>query len=443
MSVAPATKAPPSRDTSLSFGARHWSIIGIEGLLIWLAAGAQVHGLNVITPTLSAEYGIDNNTLLAWATPAALGGVLGGYVVAKTCERKGARLNILASLLVCGLAFGLIGVLGGTIPGFFAMFFLVNFFGSGFGYVGGLNLISNWFPRKKNLALGFVTMGQTMSTAMFVPILAWALGLFGVKGGFWFMAAIMFVMIPIVYFFVRDYPEQYGKTPDNLPMTPGQIEASRTAVTTARPSFSTRQLLKMKDVWLIALGSGGVYIMLTGMLSQMVPRQIAMGIEQGQAITNLSIAAFIGVPGAFIWGWLGQRFSSRNILLVYTSWWMTAILINTFFALNPVTLWISLIMIGFSFGGATSLTTSIVADKFKRSDFVGAFGVIQPLQGCLRSCSFAILAFGIANLGGYTGAYSLLLGIGVITFILFFLVKPAPISQDELETDVAVEAAAV
>lgn len=440
MSVAPTTKAPPQRDTSLSFGARHWSIIGIEGLLIWLAAGVQVHGLNIMTPTLSAEYGIDNNTLLAWATPAAFGGVLGGYVVAKTCARKGAKLNIIVSLLVCGLAFGLLGAVGGTVPGFFAMFFLVNFFGSGFGYVGGLNLISNWFPKKKNLALGFVTMGQTMSTAMFVPILAWSFGIFGVKGGFWFVAAFMFVMIPIVFVFVRNYPEEYGKTPDNLPMTQAEIDASRASVAQARPSFSTKQLLKMKDVWLIALGSGGVYIMLTGMLSQMVPRQIAMGIEQGQAITNMSIAAFIGVPGAFAWGWLGQRFSSRNILLVYTSWWMVAICINTFFGLNPVTLWISLIMIGFSFGGATSLTTSIVADKFSRGDFVGAFGVIQPLQGCLRSCSFAILAFGIANLGGYTGAYSLLLGVGLTTFILFYLVKPTPISQDALAAESVVEA---
>lgn len=427
----PAPTRTPA-DTSLDFGARHWSIVAIEGVLIWLAAGAQVHGLNVITPTLSAEYGIDNNLLLYWATPATWGGVIAGYVIAKTCELKGAKLNILISLLVCGLAFGLLGTAGGSVVGFVALFFVVNFFGTGYGYVGGLNLIANWFPRKKNLALGFVTMGQTMSTALFVPILAWFIAVFGVRGGFWAMAAIMFVMIPVVVIFVRNHPEDFGKTPDNLPVPEDeQGEAGR--VTADRAPFTTRQLLRMKDVWLMALGSGGVYIMLVGMMSQMVPRQIAMGIEQGQAITNLSIAAFIGVPGAFLWGWLGQRFSSRSIVMVYTGWWIVAIGINAFFALNPVTLWISLVMLGLSFGGATNLTTAIVADKFPRGAFIGAFAVIQPLQGIVRSTAYAILAFGITNLGGYTGAYSLLIGIGVVTLILFLVCNPTPVEDPVAE----------
>ena len=430
-------RSAPTADTSLSFGARHWSIIVIEGLLIWLAAGAQVHGLNVMTPALSQEYGIDPNLLLYWATPATWGGVIAGNVVAKTCELKGVKLNIIVSLVACGLAFGLLGTAGGSIVGFVTLFFLVNFFGSGFGYVGGLALIANWFPRKKNLALGFVTMGQTMSTAMFVPILAWFISSLGVRGGFWAMAALMFVMVPIVAVFVRNHPEEFGKTPDNLPMTAAELDASRQARSERSP-FTTRQLLKMKDVWLMALGSGGVYIMLVGMMSQMVPRQISMGIPQGQAIANLSLAAFIGVPGAFIWGWLGQRFSSRSIVMVYTLWWIIAISINTFFALNPVTLWISLIMLGLSFGGATNLTTSLVADKFQRGAFVGAFGVIQPLQGVVRSTAYAILAFGITNLGGYAGAYTLLIGVGVVTLVLFMLCDPTPVEPTPAQERVTV-----
>lgn len=432
MSVGTRAASTATSDTSLNFGARHWSIVAIEGVLIWLAAGAQVHGLNIITPTLSAEYGIDNNLLLYWATPATWGGVIAGYVIAKTTELKGAKLNILISLLVCGLAFGLLGTAGGSLVGFVALFFVVNFFGTGYGYVGGLALIANWFPRKKNLALGFVTMGQTMSTALFVPILAWFIAVFGVRGGFWAMAAIMFVMIPVVAVFVRNNPEDFGKTPDNLSVL-SVDQDSAAQLQADRAPFTTRQLLKMKDVWLMAIGSGGIYIMLVGMMSQMVPRQISMGIEMGQAITNLSIAAFIGVPGAFLWGWLGQKFSSKSIVMVYTAWWIVAISINAFFALNPVTLWISLIMLGLSFGGATNLTTSIIADKFPRSTFIGAFAIIQPLQGIVRSTAYAILAFGIANLGGYTGAYSLLIGIGVVTLILFLLCDPTPVEDPVVE----------
>jgi MFS family permease len=422
--------------SAFNFGGRGWSIIVLEGLLICVAAGSVSHGLNIITPTLSAAYGIDNNALLYAATPATFGGVIGAYVLAKTTERWGSKLNILVSLLSCALAFGLLGVVGNTVGGFFAAYFVVNFFGTGYGYVGGLTLINMWFPRKKNTALGFVTMGQTMSTALYVPLLAWFITLAGPKNpamGFWGMSGVMAVLFILVAVFAKNLPEEVGKTPDNEPMTAAQIAATREAAAKFKSPYSTWQLLKMKDIWLMAVGTGCVYIMLVGVMSQMVPRQISIGIAQPQAVLNLSIAAFIGVPGAFVWGWLGHKIGSRKAIIVYSCWWITSIAVNAYFALNPVTLWISLIMLGFSFGGATNLATSIVADKFPRSAFVGANAVVQPLQGIVRSLATSILAFGLQTFGGpdpdkpsYAGPYTILIGVGVLGVILFLFTNTKP-----------------
>ncbi|MDR1426324.1 MAG: hypothetical protein LBJ08_01005 [Bifidobacteriaceae bacterium] len=195
-------------------------------------------------------------------------------------------------------------------------------------------------------------------------------------------------------------------------------------------------MLRMKDVRLIAVGTGCVYIMLVGVMSQMVPRQMSIGISQGQAVTNLSIAAFIGVPGAFVWGWLGHKFGSKGGVMIYSCWWIVAIAVNAYFSLNPVTLWISLIMLGFSFGGATNLATSLVADKFPRSAFVGANAVVQPIQAIIRSLATTILAFGLQRFGGpdtdnpsYAGAYTLLIGVGMVALVLFSLTSTKPSAQ--------------
>lgn len=424
--VSSTLELPPV-DNRSNFGRRGWSIVGIQGLLIWLAAGIQVHGLNIIVPTLSEHFGLDSTTLLFWATPASLGGVLAGWAVAKTCEWWGAKINIQVSLAAAAISFGLLGTWG-TIPAFVTLFFLVNFFGSGFGYVGGLNLIANWFPRKKNLALGWVTMGQTMSTALFVPMLATFFAVFGVRNGFWAVSAILVLLMVIVGLFAKNLPEEMGATPDNMPMTAEQIAASRTAAEHYRSPYSTAQLLRMKDVWLIGLGSGGIYIVLVAVLSQLVPRMMALGYSQGEAITNMAIAAFIGVPGAYAWGWLGQKMSSRMGLIAYAAWWLVAVVVNLF-ATNTFMLWVSLVMIGLSFGGATNLTTSIVADKFPRGSFVKAFGIIQPMQGLVRITAYAILAWGLTNLGGYTGAYTMLAVIAVINIVLIWLVNPEPVEE--------------
>lgn len=448
MNGSKAGQAPGARSGPLDFGRRGWSVIVIEGLLICVAAGTVSHGLNLITPTLSAAYGIDNNALLYAATPATLGGVIGAYVLAKTTERWGSKRNILVSLAVCALSFGLLGHVGGTVGGFFAAYFITNFFGTGYGYVGGLALVNMWFPRKKNSALGFVTMGQTMSTALYVPVLAWFIKLAGPDHpayGFWGMSVVMLALMAVVALFVKDLPEDAGCTPDNEPMTEAEIAASRQAAASFKSPYTVGQMLKLKDIWLMAIGTGCVYIMLVGVMSQMVPRQMSIGIEQGQAVTNLAIAAFIGVPGAFVWGWLGHKLGSKRAVIIYSCWWIVSIAINAYFSLNPVTLWISLIMLGFSFGGATNLAASLVADKFPRSAFVGANAIVQPLQGIVRAFATSILAFGLQMFGGpdpanpsYTGAYTILIGVGVIGLILFGLTNTKPSAETLAAEAVAV-----
>lgn len=412
-------------NTKSNFGARGWSIIFIEGLLIWIGAGVQVHGLNIIIPTLSSSFAIESKTLLFWATPASWGGVVAAFVLAKLCEWKGVKFTILLSLVACALCFGMMGTWT-TVLGFVVLFAGVNFFGTGYGYVGGLMLIANWFPRKRNLALGWVTMGQTMSTALFVPALAWLFESFGVRSGFWGVSLAMIVLFGVVLLFVRNTPEELGCAPDNDPMSAEGIARSRVEQESYVCPLSTRQLLAMKEVWFIGIASGGVYVVLVGVLSQLVPRLMAIGYDLHTAIGYLSIAAFIGIPGSYCWGWIGQRLGSKLGIIFYSLWWLGAVVLNMF-DLNPVTLWASLIMIGLSFGGATNLTTSIVAEKFPRGVFIRAFGVIQPIQGIVRCCSFAVLAFGLSYLGGYAGAYALLLVVALIDVVLFWITDLTPV----------------
>ncbi|MDC7784368.1 MFS transporter [Rhodoplanes sp. TEM] len=413
-------------DTRSNFGRWGWTIILVEGLMLWISAGVQVHGLNIIVPVLSQEFAIEKTTLLFWATPASWGSVVAGYLCAKLVEWKGAKYNILLCLAACAVCFGLLGTWS-SVWAFTALFCGVCFFGSGYAYVGGTALIANWFPRKKSLAFGWVTMGQTMSTALFVPMLALFFGLFGVRNGFWIVALMMGALIVLVGIFVTNTPEERGCTPDNVSMTPEELQRSRVEQETYVCPFTSVQLLGMRDVWTIGLGSGGIYVVLVGVLSQLVPRLMAMGYELNTAILYLAIAAFIGVPGAYLWGWLGQRLGTKAGLIVYSLWWGVAVVLNMF-ELNIYTLWASLLMIGLSFGGATNLTTSIVAEKFPRAAFITAFGVIQPIQGVVRCCAFAVLAFGLTYLGGYFGAYALLAGVAVINALLFWVTDTSPVT---------------
>lgn len=412
-------------DRRSNFGRRGWSIILIEAALLWISSGSVVHGLNVILPALSETYSLDYAQLLALATPASWASIIAGLFGAWVCGVKGPKVLILLSLACGGVAFGLIGTWG-TTAGFFVLFSIVCFFDTCFAYVGGPALVTNWFPRKKGLAFGWATMGQTFSTATYVPYVALCFSVFGVRYGFWGITAMMALMFLVVLVFAADKPEDFGCAPDNLPMTREEIERSRLDQEVAACPFTVRELLGMRDVWFMGLAFGGLYIVIVGLLSQFVPRLVAMGLPLETAILYMSIAAMFGVPGAYMWGWLSQKLGVKRCAMLYLAWYAVALALNIF-ELNTVTMWISLAMIGEALGGATNLSMSIVAEKFPRGAFVKAWGVVNPIQSIVRCCAFAILAFGLTHLGGFAGAYTILLIVALVSMFLIWKTDTTPV----------------
>lgn len=414
--------------THNNFGKYGWCVIVFEACLLWISSGSVVHGLNITLPALVATYHLDQARLLALATPASWGSILAAYVGAKVCEKRGAKFLVLISLACGGVCFGLMGTYANTTAKFFILFSLVCFFDTSFAYIGGPAMLANWFPRRKSLALGWATMGQTFSTATYVPFVAFCFAAFGVRRGFWGIPVLMLVMFIAVAFFTADVPEKLGCSPDNMPMTAGELAASQRAYETYVCPFTTSQLLCMKDVWFMGLSFGGIYIVIVGLLSQFVPRLMALGYDQETAILYMVIAALTGVPGAWIWGWVSQKFGVKCAGILYALWYAVAVALNIF-ELNKVTMWISLIMIGDSLGGATNLSMSIVAEKFPRGAFVKAWGIVNPIQSVVRCCAFAILAFGLSYLGGYAGAYAILAAIAVLAMVLIWKTDTTPITE--------------
>nr|WP_113868770.1 MFS transporter [Brenneria salicis]NMN92602.1 sugar phosphate permease [Brenneria salicis ATCC 15712 = DSM 30166]RBP59053.1 sugar phosphate permease [Brenneria salicis ATCC 15712 = DSM 30166]RLM29677.1 MFS transporter [Brenneria salicis ATCC 15712 = DSM 30166] len=408
------------------FGMRGWTVIVFQAVMFWIAAGAVTHGLNVMLPALSQTYDLDYSTLLALATPASWASIPAGPICAWLCEKKGPRFNVIFCLIACGLCFGLLGYCGSLI-GFTLLFAGVCFFGTGFAYVGGTAIMTSWFVRKAGLALGWCTVGQTFSSAFFVPTLAALFMWLGVRYGFWGISIMMFIMALLVRLFVANKPEDIGLAPDNDPLTAAELSERRREHDRYVCSLSVRQLLRMRDVWFMGIATGAIYIMLVGVVSQIVPRLMEMGYELNTAIFYMTLSALFGTLGAYGWGWLNHRLGVKRALLIYTLWWMAAVVINLF-AHQTLLLWISLLMIGFSLPGATNLSTALIATKFPRRLYVRAIGIVHPIQSVVRCFAFSILAFGLAYLGGYTGAYLLLVGVGAVALLLIWRTDVTPVA---------------
>ena len=421
-----ANNMSAGRSTKNDFGSKGWLMIVISGLCYFFFAGMINDGLNVIVANFSAEHGVDYNACLASATPAAWFGVIGVAFWTVVVQKIGSRKVGAISLLLGAVSYALYGVVS-TVTGFFVVTALVNFMAYGFCNTAAQVMIAHWFPTRKGLALGWATMGTNLSSAVFVPLLMVLVGMGGVNGSFFAVGVLVLITAVIYGLLVRDTPEEYGCTPDNGALTEEEIQANLKEIAEYKSPWTVGKLLTNKQVWLTNIAFG-VYILVTvSLVSQLIPRLTAGGWTQGKATGMMTVAAVLGLLGSYVTGWMDQKIGTKRTSVIYGIWYLAAVL-SCCLPASDFAMYLSVFLIGIGIGGIGNLFPSMVGNLFNRHDFARALGVMNVITLILRSFAFSILAFGLENLGGFSGAYAIVAVINVVGIVCCCLIKDGPVT---------------
>ncbi|MBP2652492.1 MAG: major facilitator superfamily 1 [Firmicutes bacterium] len=407
--------------TSMNFGAWGWGMIIYSMLLYFSYAGWGVDGLNIFTTAFGKEHGWDPAALLALVAPGQLMGVVGTGVFGQLTLKKGPKVTIIVCLVMTAVSIGWFGRIS-SLTEFGISLALINFFGAGFGFVAPGTLINNWFPNKKGLALAWATMGFPLSTAIFVPIIAVMFSELGIANSTSIWAIILVLLAVIAHFVVKNNPEERGCSPDNEQLSREEIEANLKELEGYSSSFTLKRLLKDKDMWLISLGFGCLWMVTVGIVAQLVPRLESIGYSQSVAVLLLSAAAVCALPGSLLWGWLDQKYSTRLAGIVYAAMYIITLIIMIVQTNNIFVTFIAIVMVGLGLGGIKNLVTSIIASVYGRYDFAAAFRIVLPITVVVRTLAFAVLAIALQLGTGFSGAYTAFIGIDIIGLILVYFI---------------------
>lgn len=316
LSDGPATRVP-APDPAARPSRWPWVVAATAFVALMGAAGFR-SAPGVLIEPLRDEFGWSTGTIsTAVSVNLLLYGITSPFAAA-LMERFGMRRVVGGALLVVAAGSGLTvfmtqvwqlvllwGVLVGVGTGSMALAFVATVTG-------------RWFVRRRGLVSGVLTAAQAAGGLVFLPLMAALAETEGWRAASLLVAGGALVVVPVVFFFLRDHPRDvgtvaYGAAPgDPPPPEPLRGGAARRAVTVLGDAARTGTF------WLLAGGFAICGATTVGLLgTHFVPAAHDHGMPATTAAGLLALVGVFDVLGTIASGWLTDRWDPRRLLATY------------------------------------------------------------------------------------------------------------------------------
>ena len=152
-----------------NFGKKGWWII-IFTLLIYMFTCAVPDTLNVVTEGFAVTFGMESaSPLLVFSAIGGFVGIPMALIAGQFISKKGVKGPAVIMLFILAVLWIFYGKCS-TIQQFAVVATLITALSNTVNLVVTQQLMSNWFPKKKGIALGWATMGMPLDSAITVAI---------------------------------------------------------------------------------------------------------------------------------------------------------------------------------------------------------------------------------------------------------------------------------
>lgn len=387
-----------------------WILI-IYGFLAYFTATAVGSAMNAASGTLAGLHGWNAAVL----TSLVSGGAIANIVACFILGRLAAKFSAKKLSIICFIIFAVV-MIGLGITGNFAIFavclIVANGISCGIGYQLAPIMFAKWFPKKKGIVMGIVTMGIPLCSGVATMIYQSGYNAMGSLGGFLPFIAIGLVAFLILLFGLSDNPAARGYVPDN-----GEISKEEKKEAAPNPIWTTKKLLSTPQIWVHGITLGVQLLFASGLMVQLYPRLLEIGIDPQVASLMMLASGLFALPGSYVCGVIDSKIGARKAATTTYIFGVVAMLCNL--TGNIVLVWISLVCIGIVVGGAANWPASLCIEEFGPS-FANGYGVMQPIIQVVGAVGPAFFALFYGLTGSYKIPYicgAVLMVVGLIAFI--------------------------
>ena len=414
-----------------------WWIVAVCIIVLVFHAGAAFYAFGRFLPTLIEELGSSTTAISAAISIYMVVLGLTSPVVGKLTDKYGPKQVLLWGSVIAAVGLMLLS-LTSALWHLYVLYLVVGIGMSGAGTVPVSVAISNWFTKRRGLALGITMAGISLGAIALAPLAHYLIEGIGWQSAYLALGVLTAVLIiPPVMLVMKTRPEDKGLLPygarpaadDEPPEQAGVYNASAITPSVGR-SWSVGKAMKTLPFWLVLvtffLSGAGV----AGVLQHEVRILQIMGVSMAGASFALGLTGGIGGMGKIGFGFIADKMSPKYTAIVCIALQLVGVVI-LMFTHTTAMVWVFVIFFGFAMGGNITVQPLLSGYLFGMASLGTIFGWVL-LAGAVGSSLGPIIMGAIFDA---SGSYNL----GLIIFIVAYAVavaalllvrKPKPATGD-------------
>lgn len=388
-----------------------WWVVAAAMLCISTGVGPFAFAsLGMFILPLSNEFGWSRAEISFSLTVLIGCSVVALPLIGRLVDRIGSRKIVFVSMLSFAGCLALVPFVSSLWQLTF-VFFLMGTIAAGTNSVPYMPILSAWFVRRRGLAIGLAIAGIGLGYAYVPIILQYLIDNSGWRSGYFALSGIvLFIALPLAYFFLKETPAEMGLTPDG---EPGKVSnAAKKSV-----GCTTSEILRHREFWILSAIFVILSFVLNGMLAHLVPMLSDRGMSTADAAAVAAVEGITVFFSRILIGYLVDRIFAPYVAMFFFS--MSAIGL-AIFAMGAVDMsaFFAAFLIGLSLGAEVDLLAYLTGRYFGLKSFGSAYGLL--FGAILTGTAVGPLVFGLGYemSGSYVGILTICVGINIAAVFL-------------------------
>lgn len=375
--------APAPSSKKVFYG---WWIV-LAGTTIFIVSsgiGFYCHG--VFLDPLRMEHGWSKSAISSAVSLYFFTTGVMGIIIGRQIDRLGPRPILILGSITVGLSLWLLGHVT-ELWHLYVVYFIMAVGWSGTSLIPVNTLITNWFIRKRGLAMSLTMTGLSIGGIIIVPLATFLISRWGLMVALPVLGALFWVVIiPLAIFVIKQRPSDIGQFPDGEPIvdSPDTNSSSTLNYASQMQKWTRIQAMRTLAFWSIVIA---FFLAMAGQVAYLV-HQISFLSETlgvAGAATAVSITAGASIVGRFLLGSVIDRWDKRYVTMGLCLLQALAIL-GLAHSNHISVLYLGTLAFGLTMGSIIMVQSLIIGECFG----LVSFGTISGLVGLFVSSGAAI-----------------------------------------------------